>query len=51
VSDDTRRIAARKREIGGDEFRRALTMGKAYMANHPGRARDGRPMYAAEPVL
>jgi hypothetical protein len=51
VSDDTRRIAARKREIGDDEFRRALTMGKAYMAKHPGRARDSRPMYAAEPVL
>lgn len=51
VSDDARRIARRKNEIGDVEFKRALTMGKEYLAKHPGVARDGRPIYASLPAL
>jgi hypothetical protein len=43
-------IAKRKNEIGDAEFKRALTMGKEYLANHPGVARDGLPIYASLPA-
>jgi len=50
ISDDEARIASRIEEIGNEEFQRALALGKAYVTQFPGRARDGRPVYAQFPA-
>ena len=46
VSDDSARIEQRKAEIPDQEWRRAHRMGKAYLKERPGFARDGRPPYS-----
>lgn len=51
ISDDLEIIAARKDEIGNEEFERALAMGKSYLVKHPGLARDGRPVFASRPAI
>jgi hypothetical protein len=50
VSEDSRRIARRIQEIGEAEYQRARAMGQAYVNEHPGVARDGRPCYASLPA-
>ena len=47
VSDDEAKIVARKRAISAEEWQRAYRMGRAYIKQRPGVARDGRPIFAA----
>ncbi len=50
LTDDTAALAGGKQRITEAEWRRAHELGVAYIIAHPGIARDGRPMFAAEPA-
>ena len=47
VSDDEPAILARKRAIPAEEWQRTYRMGRAYLKQRPGLARDGRPVFAS----
>jgi hypothetical protein len=50
VSDDMQAIEERKRKISDAEWQRTKRMGCAYLTEHPGLARDGRPVLASLPA-
>ncbi len=50
LSDDERRIETRKRKIDEAEWQRCRELGDAYLFEHPGMARGGRPTLAAHPA-
>lgn len=50
VTDDVERLTSRKEQISADEWQRAYRMGRAYLKQLPRVARDGRPIFCAEPA-
>lgn len=50
VSNDTRRIAMKKAEIGEEEWRRCKQMGIASLKRFPNRWRNGSPFWSVQPV-
>ena len=50
LTDDLDRLAERKAEISETEWRRTKSLGRSYLANRPGRARDGRPLSCSLPA-
>lgn len=50
VSDDEPTIDARKDAITEDEWERTYKLGCRYLHDHPGKARDGRPVFAGAPA-
>jgi hypothetical protein len=46
VSDDSARIEQAKKSIPIEDWRRAYAMGKVYVKQRPGVARDGRPVFS-----
>jgi hypothetical protein len=50
VTEDDRRVKARKQGISEEEWQRAQALGKEYMRLRPGVARDGRPVFSSIPT-
>lgn len=50
LTEDLDRLRSRKEEIEEDEWQRAWELGNEYLKLRPGVARDGRPVFSANPA-
>ncbi|MBL8889981.1 MAG: hypothetical protein JNL67_08380 [Planctomycetaceae bacterium] len=49
LTSDQQRLLQRKKQISESEWQRTLAMGQEYLRRHPGKARDGRPIFSWDP--
>jgi hypothetical protein len=50
ICSDAAPVECRKSQISEDEWERAMQLGIAYLAQHPGKSRDGAPCWSRMPA-